>query len=228
LWGAQVTIAGRPNQLTNAQGWFTFEQVPAGEYTLTISKRGYATTTKSVSVIDASDTSVVVAMTPAPEDLNVVEIRGKYCNTGKPAYYLDGVGLTETFTATIDWRDYTPGTVRWITPKQIYDDSTTGSNVARSFDMGNDFGSGGTLKVVAIAAGGAVQSLESRANFLVIPPPPLTDWISGVVYQPVSGGEELQYRPLGVESAVSSIADWDSPRSPARCRSLVASRWCLT
>jgi hypothetical protein len=171
--GAGVNIPGRPITQTDVLGEFEFTDLPIGQTTVSVSKTGYYPVTQPVVISGSSGTFVNIAMTPevGGTNLAVAEIRGKYCGPGNHVYYLDEVSLNETFTATVDWKGYTPGTVRWITPSGTYEDSCPGTTISRLFDMGTEFGKGGKLEVIAIA-GDLTQSAPKQANFSVISPPP--------------------------------------------------------
>ena len=173
--GVNVNVFGR-TVLTNPQGEFSFVGLGSGDVTLYATKTGYYDVSQVFYLQGNANQHLDIRMTPesAGTNLSAVEIRGKYCGPGNHAYYLDGVTHNETFTTTVDWKGYTPGTVRWITPSGTSEDSSPASQVAqvsRSFDMGNEFGIGGKLTVVAIA-GDSTQSAPKQANFSVISPPP--------------------------------------------------------
>ncbi|MDM8006427.1 MAG: CARDB domain-containing protein [Phycisphaerae bacterium] len=145
----------------------------------------------------------------------MVEVRGNHFNREKRACYLDAVPLNETLTATVDWHGHTPYQIRWITPQATSEDPISGTTATRSFNMGTDFGPGGTLRIVAIADGGALQSPVSSANMMVIPLPPLNDpQMAAAQYVPTETGGGLEYQIMGVQGFKFSLAEWNSGRMP--------------
>ncbi len=170
--GALVIVFGK-SALTNTQGEFSFLGLGSGDMTVNVTTIGYYDVSQVVNLQGNANQRLDIRMTPEVSGTNqaIAEIRGKYCGPGDHAYYLDDVSLSETFTITIDWKGYTPGIVRWITPSGTYEDSCPGTTISRSFDMGTDFGIGGKLEVIAIAAD-LTQSLPKQANFNVISAPP--------------------------------------------------------
>jgi hypothetical protein len=129
-------------------------------------------------------------------------------------YYLDGVSLEEAITITVDWHNHQPGSIRWITPVHTYEDPITGSTITRSFDMGNDFGPNGTLRIVAIADNGTAQSTEYIPNMKVVSPPSFVNWLPSAVIVARPNLDVLQYEILGLESASITLAEWEEHRIP--------------
>ncbi len=170
IGSATVTLAGQSPVETSDQGVFVLSGVPSGESTLRVTKPGYHPVEQTVTVSETSGTVANILMTPVT-DFGVVEVRGKYSGPGQHCYYLDGVTLEETFTATIDWGEHTPGIVRWITPTGTVDTPCPNDTVTHTFDMGSDFGDDGRLSLIAIPGGGSSQSAEHVANFQVVGPP---------------------------------------------------------
>lgn len=209
---AEVLLAGEPVQYTNGLGQFTFTDVPAGESTLTVTKSGYYDVVEPVTITAGSTTDVSIWMTPESggDDPVVVGVSGTYSGPGTHVYYLDGVWLDETFTATVEWKGHTPGNVQFITPYGTYNGSGGGSTWTQSLNMGTDFGSGGTLTVVAIADD-LTESDPYVANFKVISPPP---GILTLLIYPEPAGNHLKYvtpkldlNPSGVDEGVEDVPD---------------------
>jgi hypothetical protein len=97
-------------------------------------------------------------------------------------YFLDGVSLPVTFTATVDWGGHPPGVVQFITQQQTLQVNAGNGRASQVFDVGTYFGPGGTLQVMAISSDGA-QSPALVAPFCVMPSiPPFT-------FYPIAGNE---------------------------------------
>ncbi len=189
--GADVSVNGEPPVQTDEYGQFFFSEVPAGEATIDVSAAGYYAVTQNVQIREDSFTNVDILLTP-DMGFGVVDVRGQYCGPGKHVYYLDGVNLTETLTATIDWGSHTPDYVRWTIstdPGNPIEEACTEDTCSHTFNMGTDFGEGGTLKVTAVAAD-STESLPYPVNFKVVAPP-LAIPVNAL--RPNFGGETLTY-----------------------------------
>jgi len=169
--GAEVSLNGGEPVVSDDFGFFAFTEVPAGEATLDVSADGYYPLSEIKDVREDSYTDASVLLT-SDQGFGVVDVRGQYCGPAQHVYYLDWVWLDETFTATIDWDIHGPGELHWITPYETYvDDCSWGATtVTRGFNMGLEFGVGGTLQVQAVGED-ATQSVPYRVNFEVIPTP---------------------------------------------------------
>ncbi|MCK4659930.1 MAG: carboxypeptidase regulatory-like domain-containing protein [Phycisphaerae bacterium] len=169
---AEVTLPGGASTLTDAQGEFSFTGLPCDEImTLTVTKNAYHDVSETFVLLPDLPTFLNIPMTPKP--LEVLEVHGTYCGPDKHVYYLDGVSLEETFTATIAWRGHEPDHVRWITPQMSHEDACPDTTVARSFNMGSDFGENELLTVIAVSGDDPpVESEPYVTNFKVIPLPP--------------------------------------------------------
>lgn len=173
IYHAAVSLDGGPPEYTTGQGQFSFLDVSAGGHTLAVTKSGYYDVTEPVTIEAGSTTEVMIWMTPEStgSDPVVVGVNGSYGGPGVRVYYLDDVWLNETFTATVQWNDRPEGSVQFITPYGTYLGSGGGNTWQQSFNMGADFGPGGTLTVVAVA-GDSAESEPYVANLKVISPPP--------------------------------------------------------
>ncbi|MBU0640376.1 MAG: carboxypeptidase-like regulatory domain-containing protein, partial [Planctomycetes bacterium] len=189
--GATVTIPGQDPTQTGSQGEYSFADLPIGNKTIQVVNSGYYDASKTVYVSGESGTISNFVLIPEAggTDPAVAEVRGAFFGPDQRTYYLDGIFLDETITATIDWKGYTPDYVRWITPYATYDDDCTGSTVTHEFNMGAEFGESGTLTVLAVAADGT-NSAPYEANFKVIPVPP--GILMDLLY-PVPLGSTLKY-----------------------------------
>ena len=169
--GAEVSLNGGEPVVTDEFGFFAFTEVPAGVATLDVTATGYYPLSEEKDVREDSYTDASVLLTPNA-GFGVVDVRARYCGPAQRAYYLDGIDVVETFTANIEWDQHPPDKVRWVLPYgMIYTDDCSGSTAQRTFNLGTDFGEGGTLRVRALAGDGA-ESAWYEVNFRVVPLPP--------------------------------------------------------
>jgi len=106
LEGATVSIAGK-TALTDCKGTFKLEKIPAGSYTLTVSRKGYLTTTTTGYLIAGDQSRLVFFLLPVKPSYYTISgtvVRGR---AGGPA--LDG--------ATVAIAGKTDKTDRWGTFK---------------------------------------------------------------------------------------------------------------
>jgi hypothetical protein len=200
IYNAEVRLDGGSPHYTNGQGVFSFQDVAVGDCTLTVEKSGYYDSSEEVRVEADSTTQVVVWLSPEDTgtDPVVVSIIGDYSGPGKHVYYLDDVWLNETFTAKVQWNGHPAGSVQFITPYGTYLGSGSGDTWHHTFNMGADFGAGGTLQVKAIA-GDSAESTARLANFKVIEPPP--GILPFLIYAEPSGGDLKYFTPNLAEIA---------------------------
>jgi len=165
---AEVKVAGQTG-MTDAEGKCVFSPLDAGGYEIEVNKDGYSPQTKSVEILASSNVYKNIVIYPSDfTEPKITDVSSKYEGT---VFYIDGVNFNVEFTVNIDWAGHTPGRVKFITPKQTIEEPTNASVVKRTFNMGADFGVGGTLKVQAITESGAISE-EKEANFVVIKPLP--------------------------------------------------------
>ena len=133
LGGATVSVAGVGSTQTNSAGAYAFSNLTPGAADVTASRSGYCEQQATVNLAAGCETRKIFYLDPeAPgEDPVVVSVRGKYCRKGSKTVYLDGVSLNETFTATIDWKGHTPGTVEWIAPGGTQTIACSGATASR-------------------------------------------------------------------------------------------------
>ncbi|MCM8758472.1 MAG: carboxypeptidase-like regulatory domain-containing protein, partial [Candidatus Omnitrophica bacterium] len=164
LEGAQVKIAD-VTQTTDNFGQCIFSPIDAGSYDIEVSKEGYSSAVKPVEIPASSNVYKNVVIYPSNFTQPVVtEISSKYDGT---VFYLDGVDFNVEFTVNIDWAGHSPGKVRFITPKKVIEQPISDTTVKKTFNMGTDFGVGGTLKVQAVTSTGGLSE-EKEAEFVVI------------------------------------------------------------
>jgi len=102
----------------------------------------------------------------------ITGISSQYCSYSRRAYFLGGVSLSQTFTATINWNGLTPGQVKWYRNNTVIaTDSVGGNSVSRIYDVGTDFNAADRLYVQAVTDD-EIESAKIRANFEIISPPP--------------------------------------------------------
>lgn len=205
LANAEVRLNGGSPTYTNSQGHFSFLNVAPGNYDLSVSKSGYYDVDEEVAVESGSTTEETIWMTPESTgpDPVVVGASGTYSNPSVRTYYLDGVWLDETFTATVEWNGHPAGTVQFITPYGTYLGSGSGNTWQHSFNMGADFGAGGTLTVVAVA-GDSAESDTYTANFKVIAPPP---GMLAALLTATPDGDVLQYSAPDLAEIATGFAE---------------------
>ena len=161
---------GSTAAISDAQGRFSIPSVAVGDYTLNVSKAGYATAIVAVSVTPGSSPSRVITLYPAASvgsSPRVTSVTSKYPDT---ASYLDGVAFSVAFTAAVDWAGHPPGTVQFITPRSTYTVTASGATASQTLDMGSDFGPNGRLRVEAVSIDGT-RSADFLAKFVVAPNP---------------------------------------------------------
>jgi len=199
--GANVVIQGQDPTLTDEYGQFSFSNFPAGLFTLHVDALGYYDLDQIENIREDSRRSLLIPMCPIIS-FGAVEVHAAFCGPGRHVYYLDGVDLVETFEAAIEWGDHTPYAVRWKTPYGVFTDPWTGNPMTRSFNMGSDFGEGGTLTVEALST--THTSPGYTVNFDVIPSPPgmLNSLISADL-----GSETLKYTSTTLNDAISMIEE---------------------
>lgn len=160
---------------SDAQGHFAFPAVAVGDYTLSVSKTGYAAASATVSVTPGSAPSRVIALSPSASPGSaprVTSVTSKYSGF---RYFLDGaafpiVGFPVTYTAQVDWAGHPPGAARFLTPRRTYTVTVSNSTASQVLDMSSDFGPNGRLRVAVVSSDGT-QSVEKLADFLVVPSP---------------------------------------------------------
>lgn len=142
--------------------------VPSGTYTMTFQNIAEFTRPPDQSVtVDQSAVSRSATYEANVEDRPVVQsLSSAYFDAARPARFLSEVPVDVAVTASVDWQGRSPGEIQFLrngTP-------LSGTQYTRVFNVGQDFGVGGGLEVVAVAADGT-RSLPKRANFELIPVP---------------------------------------------------------
>lgn len=164
LEGASITVNGT-TLTTDVDGKCIFTALDPGPYTVEASKDGYSPNTKEVDLPASSNTYSNVILYPSGfTEPRVTDISSKY--EGK-IFYINDVNFNVKHTVNIDWGGHTPGKVKFTTPKGFSEETTSESVLSKTFNMGTDFGIGGTLKVQAVTDTGALSE-EKEADFTVI------------------------------------------------------------
>ncbi len=159
--GATVSN-GTSTTTTFASGSYTLTDIPSGDQTITVSKTGYATASKHISIPPYS--SIVEDFQLFPPCSGSFGVRSVTSKFPDNSFYLDGTSFNADWTADVCWGSHTPGTIKFETSKGVV--KQTADNT-QTFDMGNDFGPCGWLKVTAISGDGAT-SAATTANFTVM------------------------------------------------------------
>ncbi len=188
-----IQVDGSDSTSTDAEGKYSLTLLD-GTYAIGAIAEGYVPFEQTVTVPSGgSKVRVDIQLYPATGGLApiVYDVTSRYCDkTRKTAYFLDGVPLLFDipFKAVVDWGDHTPGSIRFITPKDIYE----GLDDTRRFDVGTEFGVGGRLQVIAVAGDGT-ESEPYTANFEVVPVPPGISPAVLILKSPELGSGVLKY-----------------------------------
>ena len=62
--GAVVAIAQK-SDITDELGWYWIENIPTGQYTVSVVKSGYDTFTKKVTIYEDQNNGIIVELTPS-------------------------------------------------------------------------------------------------------------------------------------------------------------------
>lgn len=173
IGSATVALSGGPSALSGPSGDFAFTGLTAGSYSVSFGATGFESIVRQATVSADSTTHLSVGLVPVSPGVvpAVIDVSGALCGPGRRVLYLDGAPLTEMFTAQVNWNGLTPGSVQFMTPNGALPGFPVNGAWQRSFEMGTDFGVGGTLRVRAVAATGE-QSAAYTVNMKVIEPPP--------------------------------------------------------
>ncbi|MBE9569715.1 MAG: DUF1566 domain-containing protein, partial [Proteobacteria bacterium] len=167
---ANITVGSIVKQ-TNSNGDTAFPDLSKGQYEIAISASGYEPYHTTINLNNTGATSARYGLIPAVSSPAgkpaIIDVTSYYSNRNKQALFLDGVDCTLVFSANVNCNGKIPDRVRFITPGNAFEE-TTGSH---TFNMGQDFGPGGRLTVVAISQDGT-GSNPFDANIGVMPLPP--------------------------------------------------------
>ncbi len=167
LSGAVVEV-GDYSDTTDSSGTYSISGIPVGEYTMRVSKAGYVTVSRSISLSSGVRMRQDFTLrAESVEDVEIVNISTQYNGF---VYILTGQDFYVDVTVTVDWGGHEPGYVRFITPKNTYDVQVAGNEkittVSRSFNVSDEFGVCDVLKVEAVSADGA--KADAVAPFTVM------------------------------------------------------------
>ena len=173
-----IQVDGADSTNTDAEGKYSLTLLE-GTYTLGAIAEGYVPFEQAVTVPSGgSKVQVDIQLYPVSAGElvpKVYDVISRYCDETRKAYFLDGISVDISFKAVVDWGDFEPDLIRFVTPKDTYEglvDTRTFDLVdTRTFDVGTEFGVGGQLQVIAVAQDGT-ESEPYIANFEVIPIPP--------------------------------------------------------
>jgi len=167
---ATVTV-GNWQTVSGDDGLYELRNVAAGEFTASITKSGYVTSTVTVSIpAGSAGTNHDFPIQPVPPPASpptILSVTGPYKNF---VHYVDTHSFVQTVKVSVGWSNHPPGVV-WFRPSQGGAFSVgTADTVTHSFDMGKDFGNCGKLYVDATALDGAT-SKRVQAPFIVMSDP---------------------------------------------------------
>jgi hypothetical protein len=166
--GASITASSTSTQ-TNTSGYFQLTGLTPGSTSVVISKSGYVSLNETVTLNPGTlESNFYITQSLPPGAVPTVTAVRMYLKTDnideqKPVF-LNGVSLNVTFSPEIDWGTGTAGSISYITPKGTY------TGLQKAFDVGNEFGAGGKLRVIATNAQGIVSD-TFEVPFSVAEPP---------------------------------------------------------
>ena len=163
--GATVGLGSR-SAVTGADGSYAFLSLASGQYSVKVSKSGYAAQVESIYVAPSSKMQKDFWLSSA----STMAVTGVSSQYSGHVYFLDGYDHYVDYAASVYWAGHTPSKIRFTTPKGSYDVATSGIQATKRFNMGTEFGVCGKLKVKAIAAGGQ-ESPEVTAEVSVMDNP---------------------------------------------------------
>jgi hypothetical protein len=169
LGGAVVTI-GASSVTTDAQGNYLFSAIAMGSYPLSVLKAGYNSYNGTLGVSGGTSVRRDLSLSPSSQSGSPPRVTGITCPYPGFLYFLDGPDFDVTFTATVDWAGHPPSKVEFRTPRVTREVGTSGATASQSFNMGDDFGPKGKLRVVAVSSD-ATRSAEKVADLIVMPAP---------------------------------------------------------
>jgi hypothetical protein len=131
LPGATVTLVGEGGATTNGQGEFLFKELTPGVYSATVSKSGYYSVTRSVSVRAGEtkhDVFYLAAQSggsQAPGGFDFASPNGKH--------FIEGMPGSLSFGVTVAWNG-SPGSVRYFVGGNLHNATITdlGGGLARA------------------------------------------------------------------------------------------------
>lgn len=200
--GAMVKLNG-DSGFTDKNGYFTLSDINAGDYEVDVSAKTYLPWIQNIAIPASSDKFYTFKLIPEfeAEAIQVLSVNSKY---NGHVTYMDGVGHTVKFTATVDWNGHAPGRVEFKAPNKTYSPdikpSSTISRTKQDFNMGEDFSPCGKLQVTAISLDNS-QSEPFEADFGVASKP---GWIIVPMVLDDFGGE-FTYKVSSVNDLITSI-----------------------
>jgi hypothetical protein len=210
LPGLRVSIGGLIPEITytDPNGRFDFAEVwPGGRLVRVTDESGtYIGATRDVGMYPPDHYTLYFSLEPrATGDARpaLSDVTGQYCNARKHARYIQGVSLTENFTATVNWKDHEPGTIKTVQGELLNPPYFGTYHLSRA--MGTDFQVGQTLTLVAYAADGTA-SPPRVANFSIIPAPPGLELTSKQ-----RSGDVLQYAANALTIMEEGLPDGTIP-----------------
>jgi len=114
IQGVTVRIPGIGNRVSDERGRFTFENLPAGSYTVSFSYLGYETRRITLALPSTEGGNLSVELTPVSNQLQAVEITGR-----KEQSYKNTASFSGTKTETPI--KYVPQAISYVTKEVIND-----------------------------------------------------------------------------------------------------------
>ena len=166
---------GTVGKETDSDGEAVFSDLCPGEYVVEISAPVYETYRTPINLKNSGTVSLQYGLIPASDGTEnkpvVIDVTSYVSNRNKSALFLHGVDHDVNFSVHVSWNGKIPDKIRFVTPNNIYDENCDGATASHMFNMGQDFGVGGRLRVVAFSQDGT-ESAPFDANIEVMPLPP--------------------------------------------------------
>ncbi len=209
LDGATVQLGAGQTVSAAATGVYSFTGVTAGDYTLTVSKTGYRSSTQSVTLAPLASSNHNPSLTKVSTKVKVSDITSKY---EKRYYFLAGMNHPVDFSTQVDWGGDAPVSVKLITDNNVYTETIASDQLTVQLNAGTEFYACGGLKAKAVSQ--TEDSPLLSADFGVMSNP------FGSMLDPWDRTEEghtFSYKPIGApdmdffntdEKEAITVPDW--------------------
>ena len=171
LSGADIRIGNTSGQ-SNSQGNFSIGNLVAGDYSISVSRTGYAAISEPISIPTNAQIRRDFRLSPnsATSNINLLSVTSSYPGQ---RFFMDNVSKNVLFTTNVDWGGHPPNRVQFITPKGgTFNAFTGGSTASQLLNPGTQFGPCGKLNVQAFSSDGASSNVRN-GDFVVMTKPPL-------------------------------------------------------
>ena len=194
--GASIVLNGGNKTSSNSNGEFSFEDLGAGTYTISVTKAGYHAFNDEITVTPGITQNIVVRLVPDKGLPAIIDVSADY-----EGVFIEGVSCPNTYTVKVDWAG-SPGVVMFSANGLTYYEQGTVEGGSHVFDMGFDFDAdhsltGNTITIVAVNADG----VESEPVFIqpVIVKSPEWAFALGVFDGQKWGSESIYRFSLGFQ-----------------------------